>query len=192
MWLTLSTAISDFGLPGYPSNSIASQYIFTGSAGNSSLFPTQNLPSWPYYQGNRVSASAYQNLGDWPTTIDQQELPNLTTTPQRIQRQGREQPYGFNQNESALNQESRKFETGLSLVVPMRDYPSPHSDASAQVTSYVSPGMQYPPSSGVESPDNEGSIRSGDLVRNDNGQLYCTHNDCASEPPVFPRKCEYT
>lgn len=174
-------------------NSIAeNQYIFPSSAETSNPFSTQNLRLLPYYQGDRVPLQHYQNFSNWPATVDQQEPQSLPLTPQTTQTQGRVQPYGFNQNRPTLNLENTIFDTGLGLEVPMQDYPSPHSDGSVPVTSHVSPGMQYQASSAVESPENEGSTRSADLAKNDDGQFCCTHQDCNSDPPVFSRKCEYT
>lgn len=179
--------VSEFELPGYSNEN----YIFASPAGTSTLFPSQSSLFLPIYQGNRVATSAYQNFGNWLPFLDQEEPQILPTTAQRTQTQGRIQPYGFNQNGAPLNQERRTFEIGLGLEVPMRDYPSPHSDGSVQGTSHVSPSMPYQPSSAVESPENEGSTRSADLARNDDGQLYCIHKECASQPPVFARRCEY-
>jgi len=89
----------------------------------------------------------------------------------------------------------------------MQDYPSPHSNVSEQTTSsclsvlpgaMMSPGRpmvaspSMVPSLGGSTNSRESSRRSTEPPRNAQGVLYCSHRDCAQQPPVFSRKCEWT
>ena len=86
----------------------------------------------------------------------------------------------------------------------MPDYPSPGSSASEQ-TNVTCPVNAMPGSAGsnpldntspkslYHSPQQESGGQEGqDLPRNNAGQIYCNHLDCAQNPPTFMRKCEWS
>jgi hypothetical protein len=87
------------------------------------------------------------------------------------------------------------------LGVPMdntQGYPSPHSEGQERSNSIavdnLSPHManeaspEYSPTSRRHS----GGFANRDAPRNQMGVIYCDHNECASNPPTFSRKCEWT
>ena len=92
-------------------------------------------------------------------------------------------------------------------------YPSPHSEASETAPSLIpvslpetaaaSPRQRHMvgPRPGVSSPSLSRTIGSAsrresagptEPPRNAQGQIYCDHPECASKPPTFSRKCEWT
>ena len=94
-----------------------------------------------------------------------------------------------------------------SLQPPMacaQTYPSPHSDVSREdrrssclsviASNNVSPRMLFavPPSMADQPSHPSTGDRPEDPPKNTNGQITCIHPKCASDGPVFSRKCEWT
>lgn len=205
-----STAISNIpvdALQAYSSSPPANPYIIGTSNVSSDLFPASQV-TWPYCQGIntesspaytpsytpwQITPSAYNPVGTFPTP-----------TPQRTRSGTGLQTYGTRSQvanpQAAGGIGSLGFGLGLQ---DMQNYPSPHSDVSRQTTSsalsilpgaMTSPNMQFvaSPSVAESSLSGRGSRRSQEPPRNGNGMLYCDHPECARQPPVFTRKCEWT
>lgn len=79
-----------------------------------------------------------------------------------------------------------------------RDYPSPHSERGRQASVTTPTSM---PESGVvghattPSPDEDKcsriSLKRGDPPRDARNQIFCAHPECAKDPPIFHRPCEW-
>lgn len=85
----------------------------------------------------------------------------------------------------------------------MHNYPSPRSEMSVKSrspslslypTADANPGVPYTtvPSRRSSPYGSPQSAKSEEPARNDQGQMYCAHEDCASKQPIFARKCEWT
>ena len=127
----------------------------------------------------------------------------LPVTRQGTEPQGEVEPYLRYQPVTSFPDIIGNIGPRSSLKVPRQDMPdsSSHGDISTQDMSSSpsrygpSPGGPYAPSSStIESlqPRQDGSVRSIDPARNENGLLCCFYPHCTVEPRVFSRKCEYT
>ena len=96
------------------------------------------------------------------------------------------------------------FNPNLRLPMTNHGYPiSPHSEASERASSLCPVNLpdntspytqsQTSPSIGHSSGSRQGSISQvQDPPRNNYNQIYCDHPECAPNPPIFSRKCEWT
>ena len=200
--------------PSYQTSLAANPYITTTSNESSDLFATSSV-QWPYCQGiNQDPPPAYDpTYASWqpPYNTNNTITGSLTATPPRIGPQTPIQSYasqrqGTYPQAAVASVGSLGFGLGLHLQ-EMQDYPSPHSNVSEQTTSsclsvlpgaMMSPGRAIIPSPSMV-PSLEGSTnsrqssrKSTEPPRNAQGVLYCSHRDCADQPPVFSRKCEWT
>ena len=82
-------------------------------------------------------------------------------------------------------------------------YPSPHSDVSGPSNTSnlsVQAGVLFsPPNPLMSSPhmaespsSHHSSIKSTEPTRNAEGILFCNYTECARDPPLFARLCEWT
>lgn len=189
----------------------SSEYIFNNTLSEpSTLLPASSDTLWPYnLAGSSTPDTPYPNLGHWEAPLDkqeqqQQEPPQALTTPHQ---QGLDEIFisELPQQHQPKHQQQQKHRPPhlnnptLQLEVPPQDMtaylPSPHSDSgSTCISGYpVSPSLPAnQPSSSVGSPQSrrEGSARSME-PRNEEGLLYCTHQDCVNESRIFSRKCEW-
>ena len=189
-------SISGYG-PGSP-------YITGTSNVSSDLFPAASTEYWPYCQGiNQEPSPAYApSYAPWQSAYNTGE--NLVTTSQRSRSDRNIQSYDpppqvANPQATAGSLSS----LGYSLGLPMQNYPSPHSDVSRQTTSSclpVLPGAMMSPSIPLgaspsvagSSNSHQSSRGSQEPPRNTEGLMYCDNIECAQQPPVFARKCEWT
>lgn len=190
-------------------------YITSTSTESSDLFATSSS-QWPYTQGiNQGPPPAYApNYAPWQPTYSPSEniTDTLIATAQRTGPQLPVQSYAprrqANPNPQAAIGGSIGFGLGLRLQ-DMQDYPSPHSNVSDQTTSsclsvlpgamisprippVTSPSISMLPSVRSSSDSRQSSRRSTEPPRNAQGILYCADAECARQPPVFSRKCEWT
>ena len=190
------SSVSGYG----PGNS----YITGTSNGSSDLFPAASTGYWSYCQGiNQDPSPAYApSYPPWQSAYSTGE--NLVTTSQRSRSDPNIQSYGppaqvANPQAAAGSLSNLGFGLGL----PMQNYPSPHSDISHQTTSpclsvvpgaMMSPSMPLVASPSVAESSNsrQSSRRSQEPPRNTQGLMYCDNIECAGQPPVFARKCEWT
>lgn len=205
-------------LPTYQARVNSNPYITGTSTESTDLFATSSI-QWPYSQGtNQDPPPAYaSSYAPWQSTYNTTSniTGNLTATPQRIEPQTPVQTYASRSQANSIpravvggNVGSLGFGLGLHLQ-DMQDYPSPHSNVSDQTTSsclsvlpgamisprmpiVTSPSMSIVPSVGGSSNSRQSSRRSTEPPRNAQGLLYCNHPECAQQPPVFSRKCEWT
>lgn len=196
-----------------------SPYISSTSIESSDLFATSSI-DWPYSQGiNQSSPPAYApDYASWPPTtynINENITGTLRATPQGIGSQPSLRSYApqrqVNPNpQAAVGGSPGNLGFGLGLhLQDMHDYPSPHSAISDQSTSSClsvlpgamisprvpvvpSPSISIVPSMGGSSHSGYSSRRSTEPPRNAQGILYCADQECAQQPPVFSRKCEWT
>ena len=75
-------------------------------------------------------------------------------------------------------------------------YPSPHSEASDTPGTFAHASMPEKASPHALSDASPSLARSSisqpEPPRNAQGQIYCSHSECAQDPPTFNRKCEWT
>ena len=176
----------------------------------------------PHYQGNNGTAtftsnpvldfhinqlSPYESL-PVPNIVD----PHTDTAstlqpyvPQPIHALPYEDPRRFGRLGVGSRFSGHGSANSLGLVASnMPDYPSPRSEMSSHSRS---PSVSlYPtadtspfavphttiPASRKTSYGSPQSIKSEEPSRNEEGEIYCTHNDCLANPPTFARKCEWT
>ena len=203
--------------PTYQTSAPSYSYITSASSGSSDPFAAASA-QWPHDQGiNPDPPPVYaSDFTPWQSTYNITE--NLTATPPRIGSQTPLQSYApqrrANTNPETAVGDSGSLGFGLGLglrLQDMQDYPSPHSNVSEQTTSsclsvlpgaMMSPGGHFMPSPSVvpsvvpsvggSSDSRQSSRRSTEAPRNAQGVLYCSHPECARQPPVFSRKCEWT
>lgn len=216
----LLQAIPGSLLPTYNANVTTNPdpYITSTSTESSDLFATSST-QWPYTQGiNQGPPPPYApNYAPWQPTHRTSEniTDTLIATPQGTGPQPPVRSYAprrqANQNPpAAIGGSLGSFGFGLGLRLPdMQDYPSPHSNVSDQTTSsclsvlpgamispriplVTSPSISMVPSMAGSSNSRHSSRRSTEPPRNAQGILYCADPECARQPPVFLRKCEWT
>ncbi len=138
----------------------------------------------------------------------QQQPQRLIPDPRRIVSSARGQPYApFSQqaNPQGDIRAAAAYPPGLQLPMGhMQTYPSPHSDVSKderRSSTYsflpnhdVSPKMVLAASPGAQSQHSPSSVgkKGEEPPRDDSGQITCSHPKCASQPPTFARRCEWT
>ena len=172
-----------------PDVAFATQFIWNQNTDQSPTFVESHNDWQPSNQDNRnIFPEASQQLPNTQQQLNQLAIP-FTAATSRTPVRAFSQGYNF-QN--------------MSNVYHQIDYPSPGSSASEQTNVVYPPvtmaGNTSPnptdntsPRSTVLSPqqiENAGS--DGDPPRNMSGQIYCNHLDCAQNPPVFLRKCEWS
>ena len=205
--LTIYSHAENLGNPLYQASISASPYITGTSSVSSDFFPAV---SWPYSQGitqgiNQDQPPAYApSYTPWQSTYNPVE--NITVSAQRSRSDPSFQSYGppqqvANPQAAATSLGSLGFGLGLQMH-DITNYPSPHSDVSGQTTSsclsvlpraMTSPSMPLvaSPSLAGSSNSRHSSRRSQEPPRNMEGMTYCDNSECADNPPVFSRKCEW-
>lgn len=201
--MTIYSHAENQGNPLYQAIISASPYIKGTSSVSSDLFPAV---CWPYSQGiNQDQPSAYApSYTPWQSKYNSVE--NITASAQRSRSDPSFQSYGPPQQVANPQAAARGLGSlGFGLGLQMHDitsYPSPHSDVSGQMTSsclsvlpraMTSPSMPLVVSPSVAGSSNSrhSSRRSQEPPRNMEGMMYCDNPECADNPPVFPRKCEW-
>jgi hypothetical protein len=184
-------------------------YIISSSTPSSANLASLTSP-WPQFQGINT---AYRDIShhDWQP---RQERVNIST-PQTTQQQtylpssissfaaAQYPQYQTSTDIHDLWPFPFDYPTNTNLLAPMqdsRDYPTPHSDGSDRGLSVCSnmPTNRSPGLQPATSPTSDISRRTSASAstrsppRNLQGQITCNHYDCASAPPSFSRKCEYT
>lgn len=206
---TVTSNIPVDALQAYPTSLPANPYIIGTSNVSSDLFPASQV-TWPYCQGiNPDPSPAYApNYTPWqrtPSVYEQAQVSPFATTPQRTPSGTILQTYGPRHqvaNPQAAGGGIGSLGFGL-VLQDMQNYPSPHSDVSHQTTSptlsilpgsITSPNMQFmaSPSVAASSLSGRSSRRSLEAPRNAEGMLYCDNPECAWQPPLFSRMCEWT
>ena len=190
----------------YQAGLAESPYINATSSVSSDLFPAV---SWPYNQGITQGIDQYQPpayaLGYTPWQSVYKPVENLAASSQRTRTDPSLQSYDPPRPVATPQAAARSLgHLGFGLELQMHDinnYPSPHSDVSGQTSSSclsVLPAITSPSMPLVASPSVAGSSdfrhssrRSQEPPRNNEGIMYCDHRECADNPPVFPRKCEW-
>ena len=99
---------------------------------------------------------------------------------------------------------SPQFPQSGNLAVPTQEtpniYPSPRSERSERAGSLCpvmpanlsSPGQATSPTTDVSQLSRRASTSNTSPPRNLQGQMSCSHPECARQPPTFSRKCEWT
>ena len=96
---------------------------------------------------------------------------------------------------------SQLLQLGVPMDNPQNTYPSPHSEGTGRAPSLsvapmdqISPQMAHEGSPSDYSPTmhTRRDSLNREPPRNQMGQIYCDHNECASNQPTFSRKCEWT
>jgi len=191
----------------YSTSLAANPYIIGTPNLSSDLLPASQV-TWPYCQGiNPDPSPAYApNYTPWQTTPSAYDpVGTFPPTPQRTHSGTGLQSYG--QRRQVANPKATGGGVGSLIfgfgLQDMQNYPSPHSDVSHQTTSstlsilpgaMTSPNMQFvaSPSVAGSSLSGRSSRRSLEPPRNAEGMLYCDNPECARQPPLFSRKCEWT
>ncbi|KAL2038185.1 hypothetical protein N7G274_009133 [Stereocaulon virgatum] len=192
----------------YQAGLAESPYINATSSVSSDLFPAV---SWPYNQGITQGIDQYQppahTLGYTPWQSVYNPVENLTASSQRTRTDPSLQSYGPPRPVATPRAAARSLgHLGFGLELQMHgvnNYPSPHSDVSGPTSSsclsmlphaMTSPSMPLvaSPSVAGSSDFRRSSRRSQEPPRNVQGIMYCDHRECADNPPVFPRKCEWS
>ena len=195
-------------MPVYLTSSHNYPYISSASNESSNLLSGLSSTDWPYSSGiTNNPTSAYQPTENfWQHTNPYPALPS--NLGQDTDLNNAIQPHAVPQTgaTSARNRSGASNYLGSRPVIQrrnMQDYPSPQlSDVSGPVNpTYPAfgPRMMTSPSMPlVKSPSISGSSisrRSLNLdrepLRNEAGAFSCDHANCAKNPPVFPRKCEW-
>lgn len=165
--------------------------------------PYPTVGPWPSALGQQQQQHQHQHQQEprptLSTTSHQQGADGLFVSDlEQQQTQHQQQP----QRQQKPRQTPLSDNPDLQLKVPPQDMtaylPSPHSDSgrSTCISIYsVSPDMpaKNPATSstgGSPRSGREGSARSME-PRNEEGLLYCTHQECMNEGRIFQRKCEY-
>ena len=189
----------------YQARLAESPYINATSSVSSDLFPAV---LWPYNQGITQGIDQYQPPAYAPGYTPWQSVynPVLAASSQRTRTDPSLQSYGPPRPVAKPQAAARSLgHLGFGLELQMHDmnnYPSPHSDVSGQTSSsclsvlphaMTSPSMPLvaSPSVAGSSDFRHSSRRSQEPPRNVEGIMYCDHRECADNPPVFPRKCEW-
>lgn len=138
----------------------------------------------------------------------QQQPQRSIPDPPRIVSSARGQPYApFSQQANPPGDIRAAAAYPPSLQLPMghmQTYPSPHSDVSKderRSSTYsflpnndMSPKMVLAASPGAQSQHSPSSVgkKGEEPPRDASGQITCSHPKCASQPPTFSRRCEWT
>ena len=208
-------------LPASTLSVISTPYIFASPSTSPATFgtPAQFVPQ--YQGNNQPLALVYDTSYDFAInqqttstdpSIPVPFVPNLgtaTAISPYVQQPLHAFPYEDYRNLGRLGVDTGPTSHGSGSsfgLAPsnMPDYPSPRSEMSGQsrspslsiypiadTTSTAIPYSTIPASKISSSYGSPESVRSEEPSRNDQGLIYCSHKDCASDPPTFTRKCEW-
>lgn len=144
------------------------------------------------YQPQHSQQQSQTSIPDYPSIV-----PSHTNQPHAL--------FSLRPTSQGSSRAVAAFSPSLQLPMGhMQNYPSPHSDVSkderrSSTFSYLpsndlSPNMMLVASPSVQSHHSPSSAgkRGEEPPRNASGQITCNHPKCASDQPVFSRRCEWT